>query len=288
VISQAKTMLASTNHSPKGRMPSPGTKGRPLRVLIADRDELCRERVKTLLATEANVEIVGECTKAVEIIPSLRAHEPDLLLLEPRMPGGNAFDFLALLPTESLPLLIFVTSQDQYALKAFETKAFDFVLKPLDQNRFNAAIERARLDVSRMRADTLTQRQMALIRQVRSIPEGRLIVKWAGRIVFLEVSEIDWIKADANYVIIHAGMQAYRMREPIGQLAKRLAEYNFSRIHRSVIVNASRIKEVEPCNSGEYMVRLESGKELPCSRNYNSAIRALLRSIKYQMSVARP
>jgi two-component system, LytTR family, response regulator len=165
-------------------------------------------------------------------------------------------------------------------MKAFETKAFDFILKPLDQKRFHEAIERARTDVGRMREDALTQRQTDLIRQVRSIPEEHLIVKLAGRILFLEVSEIDWIEADANYVVIHAGGQTYRMREPIGQIDKRLAEYNFSRIHRSVIVNVTRIKEVEPCNSGEYMVRLKSGKELPCSRNYNSAIRTLIRNIK--------
>jgi two-component system, LytTR family, response regulator len=268
------------NHRVKSRMVGAGVKERSLRILIADHDRLCRQRVKTLLAAESNVEIVGECTKAKEIIASLRAHKPDLMLLEPRIPGGNAFDLLALLPPESLPLLIFVTSQDQYAMKAIETKAFDFILKPLDQKRLHEAIERARADVGRIREDTLTPRQVDLIRQVKSIPEERFIVKLAGRILFLEVSEMVWIEADANYVVIHTGSQEYRMREPIGQIDKRLAGYNFLRIHRSVIVNATSIREVEPCNSGEYMVRLKNGKELPCSRNYNSAIRMLLRSTK--------
>jgi len=275
-----RSMVTSVNHQGKSQVLRTGVQESSLRILIADQDKLCRQRVKTLLAAETNVEIVGECTTAPEIIASLRAQKPDLMLLEPRIPGGNAFDLLAPLPPESLPLLIFVTSQDQYAMKAFETKAFDFILKPLDQKKFHAAIERARADLGSVKEDTLTPRQMDLIRQVRSISEERLIVKLAGRILFLELSKIDWIGADANYVVIHAGSQEYRMREPITRTSKRLSGYNFSRIHRSVIVNVTRIKEVEPCNSGEYMVRLKNGKELPCSRNYNSAIRMLLRKIK--------
>jgi two-component system LytT family response regulator len=247
-----------------------------LRVLVADKDKLCRTRVRALLADKSNVEIVAECTQAREVLDALREHRPDLLLFDPRMPDGNAFELLAALPPESLPLLIFITAQDQYALKAFETKAFDFIMKPFDQKRFNLAIERARADLARTREGMLTKRQMDLIRQVRDVPEERLIVKVASRIVFLDLVAVDWIEADANYVVIHAKSNAYRMREPIGQMEKRVANYNFARIHRSVIVNMTRIKEVEPCNSGEYLVRLKNGKELPCSRNYNSAIRNLL------------
>jgi|ERR1700738_328513 len=247
-----------------------------LRVLIADKDKLCRKRVRALLADKSNVEVVAECAQAHEVVDALHEHIPDLLLFDPRMPGGNAFELLAALPPESLPLLIFITAQDQYALKAFETKAFDFIMKPFDQTRFNLAIERARADLARTREGMLTKRQMDLIRQVRDVPEERFIVKVASRVVFLDLVTVDWIEADANYVVIHAKGDAYRMREPIGQMEKRVAKYNFARIHRSVIVNMTRIKEVEPCNSGEYLVRLKNGKELPCSRNYNWAVRNLL------------
>jgi two-component system LytT family response regulator len=255
-----------------------GMKGRSLRVLIADHDELCRQMVRTFLDAEADVEIVAECSHASEIIDAIHVHKPDVLLMEPRVPGGRPFELLASLPPESLPLLIFVTSQDQFALKAFETKAFDFIMKPYDQRRLHAAIERARTDVARMQGDALTLRQIDLIRKVRSVPEQRLIFKMGGRIIFLDVDEVDWVEAAANYVGIHAGSEVYRIREPIGQLEKRIAHHNFSRIHRGVIVNVTKIKQVYPCNSGEYMVRLKNGKELPCSRSYNTAIRTLLRA----------
>jgi two-component system, LytTR family, response regulator len=249
---------------------------RLLRIVVAEHDRLCRQRVKSLLATEREIDIVAECTRAGEIIDALRAHQPDVLLLEPRMLEGNPFDLLAPLPPESLPLLILTTAQDQYALKAFETKAFDYILKPFNPRRFHVAIERARTDVARFQEDSLTLRQINLIRHVKSIPEERLIIKSGGRVLFLEFDEVDWIEAAANYVTVHAGSQVYRLREPIGRVEKLVAPHNFSRIHRSVIVSVAKIKELYPCNSGEYMVRLKNGKELACSRSYNSAIRSLL------------
>jgi len=252
---------------------------RLLRVVIADDDSLCQQRIKSMLANERNVNIVAECTQAHEIVDALRAHQPDLLLLDPEIRGGSPLTLLAPLPPESLPLLIFTTAQDQYALKAFETGAFDYILKPFNQERFHRAIARARIEVARSQEDLLSARQINLIRQVRSIPDERLVVKSGGRVLFLEYSEIDWIEAAANYVAIHAGNQVYRLREPIGQIEKRVSRHNFSRIHRSVIVSIAKIKEVYPCNSGEYMVRLKSGKELACSRSYNSAIRALFQGV---------
>jgi two-component system LytT family response regulator len=251
---------------------------RLLRVVIADDDPLCQQKTRAMLAAERNINVVAECTRAAEILGALRAHHPDLLLLDPQMPGANAFDVLAPLPPESLPLLIFTSAQDQYALQAFETGAFDYILKPFNQERFHNAIERARADVARGREDSLTLRQINLIRHLKSIPEERLMVKSGGRVIFLEYDEVDWIEAAANYVTIHAGQQVYRLREPIGQIEKRVLPHYFSRIHRSVIVSIAKIKEVYPCNSGEYMVRLKTGKELACSRSYNSAIRALLRA----------
>jgi two-component system, LytTR family, response regulator len=251
---------------------------RLLRVVIADHDSVCRQRTKFLLTAERNVDIVAECTDAQEIIDTLRVHRPDLLLLDPQIPGGNPLDLLAQLPPESLPRLIFTTAQDQYAIKAFETRAFDYIMKPFNPQRFHTAIERARVDLKRSQANSLTLRQVSLIRHVQSIPEERLIVKSAGRVVFLDFNEVDWIEAAANYVAIHAGNQVYRLREPIGQIEQRVARHNFARIHRCVIVSVSKIKEVYPCNSGEYMVRLTTGKELACSRGYNSAIRTLLSS----------
>jgi len=257
-----------------------GTLNRPLRVVIADPDKMCRQKVKSLLAAEPNVQVVAECTRTQEIHEALRLHKPDLLLLEPRMPGGNPFDILIPLSPESLPSLIFITAQDQYAVKAFESEACDYIMKPFDQARFRRALRRARVDAEQFRGDTLTLRQSNLIREVSSVPEERLIVKTEGRIVFLELNTIEWIEAAANYVAIHVGSDVYRLRQPISRIEKRVASHGYSRIHRSVIVNLRKIKEVFACNSGEYMVRLKNGKDLPCSRNYNSAIHMLVYGVK--------
>lgn len=273
-------MSASSRQSEESPRLNRGIINRALRVVIADPDKSCRQKVKSLLAAESNVEVVAECARTREIREALRLHKPDLLLLEPRMPGGNPFEILMSLSPESLPSLIFITAQDQYALKAFESKACDYIMKPFDQARFRSAIRRARADTEQFREDTLTLRQANLIRQVRSIPEERLIVRTEGRIVFLELDNIEWIEAAANYVAIHVGSEVYRLRQPIGQMEKRVETHGYSRIHRSVIVNLRKIQEVVACHSGEYMVRLKNGKALPCSRNYNSAIHMLLYGIK--------
>ena len=250
--------------------------GRSLRVLIADHDKLCREKVRTFLDAEADVEIVAECTHASEIIDAIHVHKPDVLLMEPRVPGGRPFELLASLPPESLPLLIFVTSQDQYALKAFETKAFDFIMKPYDPMRLHAAIERARTDVARMQRDALTLRQIGLIGKVRSVPEQRLIFKMGGRIIFLDVDEIDWVEAAGNYAILHSGPHNHMMRETMTSLEGRLPGDKFMRISRSTIVNVERIQELQPMFHGEYIVVLKSGAKLTLSRSYRDKLDQLM------------
>lgn len=252
-----------------------GLSAQAVRVIVADPDKLCRQRIKALLKAEHDLEVVHECGRASEIMAAMAVHKPDLLLLEPQLPGGNIFELMDARPPESLPLIIFATTHDQYALKALETKAVDFLLKPFSADRFRTAIERARLDLAARREAKLTRRQHDVIRMKAVSPE-RLVVKLRGRVVFLGAGEVDWIEAAANYVEIHAGNEVYRTREPIGRIEKRVIVYGLARIHRSAIVNLAKIKEVSCCNSGEYMVRLKSGKELPCSRNYNSVIRIFL------------
>ena len=247
-----------------------------LTVVIADEDHVCRQRTKSFLAIEPDVYIVAECTQTPEILEALQMHRPDLLVMDPQIPGGSPFDLLAHLPAHLVPLVICVTAQDQYALKAFETRAFDYILKPFDQERLCTAIERVRADIARLCVDPVQSHQPDRMGQLRVMREERFIVKAAGCVVFLDYDEVDWIEAAANYTSIHAGNQVYRLRAPIGQVEKRIAHHNFSRIHRSVIVNLTKIKEVHPCNSGEYMVRVKDGKELACSRGYNASIRMLV------------
>jgi two-component system LytT family response regulator len=251
------------------------TKRPLLRVVVADNDSVCRESTKNLLASEGDAEVVAECTRGEEISVAVHLHRPDLLLFDPQIPAGNRFELFA--RAHPFPLIIFISALDQYALKAFEAGAFDYILKPLNRDRFHLALERARADVKRpQHADSGSH--WTHLRRVQQLEEGRLIVKCEGRVIFLESDEIDWIEASANYVKIHAGKEVYRLREPIGRIEKRVAARKFSRIHRSIIVNMTKIKELYPCNSGEYMVRLKSGRELACSRSYNASIRELLES----------
>jgi two-component system LytT family response regulator len=250
-------------------------KDHPLSVVIADDDRECLQKTKDLLAAEPNVHVVAECAHTGDIDFALRAYQPDLVLLDPQIPGGSPLELFARMRARLLPLLIFITAQDQYALKAFEARAFDFILKPFGRERFRSSIERARADVARLK-DGYSKVQVHPVGRPAPSLVDRLIVKSAGRVVFLEYDEVDWIEAAANYVNVHAGNQVYRLRAPIGEVERQVARHSFSRIHRSVIVNVKKIKEVQPCNSGEYMVRLRGGKELACSRGYSASIRALV------------
>jgi two-component system LytT family response regulator len=248
---------------------------RPLSVVIADEDGACRQKTRDLLAAKPNVHVVAECTQTPEIDFALRRYHPDLLLLDPQIPGDSPFDLLAHMKAVPRPLLIFITAQDQYALKAFEARAFDYILKPFGRERLYSSIERATEDVARLHEPPLPSGPNSGPSSASGL-EDRLIVKSAGRTVFLEYAEIDWIEAAANYLNVHAGDSVYRLRATIGEVEKQVALHNFSRIHRSAIVNIKKIKEVQSCNSGEYMVRLKGGKELACSRGFNSSIRRLL------------
>jgi two-component system LytT family response regulator len=251
----------------------------PLRVVVADDEYLCRQKIKVLLKAERNVQLLAECSQVQQTIEAVQDLRPDLLLLDIQMPDGNGFDLLRRLPAGELPLVIFTTAYDQYALKAFEAHALDYLLKPFDQGRFHKAIERARVDVLKSREGTLTSRVLELIRQPGAVPDNRFIIKSGGRVVFLDPDEIDWIEAAANYIRLHTERQSYLVRESISHVAERLQGGTFARIHRSIIVNLNKIQAVHPCNSGEYMVILQNGKELSCSRNYRSSIRSLLETV---------
>jgi two-component system LytT family response regulator len=250
----------------------------PLRVILGDRDALCRQTLKGLLHREHGVQVVAECGQAADILAALESLRPDILILDIQMPDGNILDMLRGISPESLPIVIVTSKFDQYALQAFEVKAFDYLLKPFDERRIHKAIEQARNDITKSRDGILAERLAEMIRHVRSVPESQLIVKSDGRILFLDVDEIDWVDAAANYVQIHAGRGTHVVRESVAHLAERLSASHFARIHRSIIVNLQKIKEVRACNSGEYLVLLKNGKELSCSRRYNSSIRALVGS----------
>jgi len=251
----------------------------PIHTLIADDEPLARKKLKLLLRCEPDVRIIAECASGSETIAALKAYRPDLLFLDIEMPSGDGFDVLRSIGTERAPIVIFTTAYDKYAIRAFEMHAVDYLLKPFDQDRLRDAVQRARSELSKLKNGEFVKRLMALLatsEKTKSTIQNRFVVKSSGRVVFLDADNVDWIEAAANYVRFHVGRESYVMRENIGTVAEKLEPSHFVRIHRSTIVNVSRIKELHPCNSGEYIVVLRDGKELSCSRGYRPAILQLM------------
>jgi len=253
-----------------------------LRVVISDDEPLSRDKLRLLLEREQDVEIVAECSGIEDTYKALETYHPDLLLLDIEMGGGSGFEVLRRLDANTAPIVIFATAYDNYALQAFDTCALDYLLKPFDQERLHRALERARAEAAKSAKETMNENLANLLSTAnQSAREKRLIIKSGGRVVFIQLDEIDWIEAAANYVRLHvAGKNAYLFREAISRMADKLDDSEFIRIHRSFIVNVSRIKELQPCNNGEFMVLLRNGKVLPCSRFYRHALESLWKEPK--------
>lgn len=247
----------------------------PIRAIIADDEVLAREKARRFMQRETNIQVVAEAASVPETIAAVERWRPDVLLLDVEMPGGSGFDVLSSVSTELLPLVIFTTAYDRYAVNAFEAQAVDYLLKPFDQARFHQAIERARKELARGQADAITARLIEMMRRSRTMKD-RLLIRAGGQIVFLDPDDINWIEAAANYVRLHNRGETLVVRETIGRILTRLDPKQFVRIHRSLVVNLDRIKAVSPCNSGEYIITLVDGKELSCSRGYRASIRDLL------------
>jgi two-component system LytT family response regulator len=254
-----------------------------LRVLIVDDEPLAREKLRTLLQKEPDVEIAGECRDGAEAVTAIARITPDLVFLDVQMPEVDGFGVLEALPPRALPAVIFVTAYDRYALKAFEVHALDYLLKPFDRARFQKALFRARAELERdRRGGALDQRLRALLKdlnQKRPYAQ-RLVIREAGRVFFLRVEELDWIEAAGNYARLHAGGDTHLMRETMKALETRLDPDRFVRIHRAAIVNLDRVKELRPGFRGEYVVVLKGGREIISSRSQSERIRALLKSAR--------
>jgi two-component system LytT family response regulator len=253
-----------------------------MRTVVADDERLARQKLLILLNSEPQVQVVAECQDGRQTVSAIRNFRPDLLLLDIQMPGLDGFEVLDQIPADEMPVVVFTSAYDQYALHAFEAHALDYLLKPFDQGRLHQAVERARSELSKSRDSQITHRILSMLSQVRSVTvpaserENRLVIKVNGRVVFLDLDSIDWVEAAANYVRLSVGKESYLLRETIGGLCERLDTKHFVRIHRSMIVNVRKIKELIPVNSGEYVVVLKNGKELSCSRGYRSGLREIV------------
>jgi two-component system, LytTR family, response regulator len=248
-----------------------------LRTVVVEDEGPARDKLKILLAQQTDINVVAECENGAAAIAALKRTKPDLLLLDIQLPDMDGFSVLKSLPAGDLPIVIFTTAYDQYAIMAFEAHALDYLLKPFDHERLYDALHRARLAVRTQTDRVLTDQLLNILQRTTSNSHGRrLLVRSGGRVVFLAYDEIEWIEAAANYVRVHACKVSYTLRGSIGNIADKLPKDQFVRIHRSTVVNARIIKELQPCNSGEFILVLQNGKELSCSRGYREGLRQLI------------
>jgi two-component system LytT family response regulator len=241
---------------------------------IVDDEPLARTRIKTLLEDDAEIEVVAVCANGIEAVDSIKKLQPELLFLDIQMPKVDGFDVLQQLNASQIPVIIFVTAYDEFAVKAFEVHAIDYLLKPFDKRRFDLALERAKKSIKSDKSETMSNNIESLIDTMdrSSSYVSRVIVKQSGRVLFIDVKDIDWIEAAGNYVEIHSRDKSYLIRETMNNMDQKLDPDQFSRIHRSTIVNIDRVQELQSWFHGDYQVLLESGTKLTMSRNYRDLL----------------
>jgi two-component system LytT family response regulator len=234
----------------------------PTRAVIVDDEALARERVRTLLTGASGITVVAECSGGREAVEKILAERPDLVLLDVQMPDLDGFEVLEAVASEWLPAVIFVTAYDEYAIKAFDVHAIDYLLKPIEPERFRKALARVQ--------------KRDLIAMLDERPIDRLVIRTRSKVSFLKPSEIDWIEADGKHAILHAGRETHVVRHTLTRLEQRLASHGFVRVHRSAIVNVDRIKELEPWFHGEFVVILKDGTKLTSSAAHSQALHRII------------
>ncbi len=244
-----------------------------MRVLIVDDEPLACERLRTLLAGERDITIVDECHDGRAALAAIQHLSPDLVFLDVQMPEMDGFAVLEAL--REPPVVIFVTAFDQFAIRAFEVCALDYLLKPFDRERFGKALGRGRAEYERRSVSDLGARMQSLLAELRVRKEylDRIVVRAGGRVLFLRVDELDWIEAAGNYVRLHSGAEEYLYRETLSRMEAALDPARFARIHRSSIVNVERIKELHQLFRGDYTVVLRDGRELTLSKAYRERLK---------------
>jgi two-component system LytT family response regulator len=249
-----------------------------IRVLLVDDEPLAREMLREMLDGDPDVRIVGESCNGREALEAIRAEAPDLIFLDVQMPEVGGFEVLESLGKEKLPYVIFVTAYDKYAVRAFEVKALDYLLKPFDQERFDISWQRAKTQLANDRNGGTDQRILSLLEELKAGNRylERLVIKAGGRIYFLDTREIDWIEAEGNYVSVHSAKKSHLLRETISSLESQLDPKKFVRIHRSSIVRLDFIQELQPWFHGEYRVILHDGTQLTLSRNHRDKLQEAL------------
>lgn len=247
-----------------------------LRTLIVDDEPLARRRLRRLLRA-ADVEVVGQCGDGAAAVDAIRSLNPDVVLLDVQMPELDGFEVTQALGADSLPAIVFVTAFDQYALRAFDVHALDYLLKPVEEDRLLEALARVRQWRDRHQ-DNADPRMSALLRQLAADRRflKRIPVRTEGRLIVVDLADVDWIGAADNYVILHVGRRELIVRSTLGGLANELDPDKFVRVHRSTIVQIARIRELIPESHGDYTIVLKDGSQLALTRVYRAGVEQAL------------
>lgn len=262
----------------------------PIRILIVDDEPLARDTIRLLLEEQDDVEIVGEAKNGDEAVSMIESIQPDLVFLDIQMPGKTGFEVIETVGAKNMPVVIFATAYDEYALKAFDAQALDYLLKPYDDERFEEALGRARTRVGERKIGSLSDQLVSLMAEHKTgkatdRPAGpvemrdrseRILIKERDSVFFVKTENIDWVEAAKDYVVIHIGQKKHLLRESMTRMEKRLNPNMFVRIHRSSIVNIERIKELKSYFHGDYIVYLKDGSELKLSRRYWGRVEEVL------------
>lgn len=249
----------------------------PFSTLLVDDEPLAREGLRMLLANDADVSVIHEAKNGREAVEAIRTMRPDLVFLDVQMPEMDGFAVVQEVGAERMPVVVFVTAHDKYAIQAFEINAIDYLLKPVTEERFAKALARSKAQLqSKQTVDP--NRQILSLLETLAAPRSalkRLAVRSAGKTIFVDVEDIDWIEAAENYVQLHAGRAEHLLHVTMNTLEKSLDAELFLRIHRSVIVNVKRIKQMQPVMHGEFVITLENGVRLQSGRSYTERLKTL-------------
>ena len=256
-----------------------------IRTLVVDDEPPARQRLVGLLGDEPDIEIVGEAGTGSAAVRAITELQPDLVFLDIQMPGFDGFDVLRATAGLHQPLVVFVTAYDEHALKAFDVQAVDYVLKPVVESRFRAAVRRA---VARVREMSQPELARALTRLLESVGTSgtatapaderptRFAIRHEGRVVFVPLKDIAWVRADGDFVHVSAGKQTYMVRETMAEVEARLPAGHFARVHRSAIINVDRVREIQPWFKGDYVVLMDDGMKIQTGRTYRERVQALM------------
>lgn len=247
-------------------------------VLIVDDEPLARRSIRKFLKPFSEFTVVGECGDGASAVAAIREQQPDLLFLDIQMPEADGFQVISGIGKDAMPVTIFVTAYDRYAIQAFEVHALDYLLKPFSAERFRDALQHAQSALDQGRRHAPNHQLAKLLEQLnkRNDYAERIPVPTKGRFLFLNVRDLDWIEAEGNYLRLHSNGTSHLVRGNMNEMERKLDPARFMRIHRSTIVNLQRVREVQPWFHGYHRVVMNNGQELKLSRHQKDKLRVLL------------